>query len=249
MRKKHGIAPKYLDVQAPIATMNRHRHSRCHYKRNSGSTPAGMNNLHIGGPAGRQTPVGSPPPAPSAVTTTFAPGGQTAVAMTSGQTLLRQGPRPRPHSRGEDNLSKPKSQRSVRGWRRRSRRWRSLLWLPPPQHRRRQPPAHRQIPTQVLPDGRAPTFARRRRAAARAGQPKNTNAALAACDVLGGPPVRAAQQPPIRRADSHTLPSGGRWHRKLRQSQLSQRTRHVVADDACGRSAPRCRSLPPPLGR
>jgi hypothetical protein len=29
--------------------MNRHRHSRCHYKRNSGSTPAGMNNLHIGG--------------------------------------------------------------------------------------------------------------------------------------------------------------------------------------------------------
>jgi hypothetical protein len=24
--------------------MNRHRHSRCHYKRNSGSTPAGMNN-------------------------------------------------------------------------------------------------------------------------------------------------------------------------------------------------------------
>jgi hypothetical protein len=61
MRKKHGIAPKYQDVQAPTATMNRHRHSRCHYKRNSGSTPAGINNLHIGGPAGRQTPVGSPP--------------------------------------------------------------------------------------------------------------------------------------------------------------------------------------------
>jgi hypothetical protein len=36
--------------------MNRHRHSRCQYKRNSGSTPAGMNNLHIGEPAGRQTP-------------------------------------------------------------------------------------------------------------------------------------------------------------------------------------------------
>jgi hypothetical protein len=44
MRKKHGIALKYLDVQAPTATMNRHRHSRCHYKRNSGSTPAGTNN-------------------------------------------------------------------------------------------------------------------------------------------------------------------------------------------------------------
>jgi hypothetical protein len=32
--------------------MNRHRHSKCHYKRNSGSAPAGMNNLHIGEPAG-----------------------------------------------------------------------------------------------------------------------------------------------------------------------------------------------------
>jgi hypothetical protein len=44
MRKKHGFTPKYTHVQAPTATMNRHRHSRCHYKRNSGSTPAGTNN-------------------------------------------------------------------------------------------------------------------------------------------------------------------------------------------------------------
>jgi hypothetical protein len=35
---------KYLHVQAPTATMNKHRHSRCHYKWNSGSTPAGTNN-------------------------------------------------------------------------------------------------------------------------------------------------------------------------------------------------------------
>jgi hypothetical protein len=66
---------------------------------------------------------------------------------------------------------------------------------------------------------------------------------------LGRPPVRVAQQPPVRRADSHTPPSAGRWHRKLRQSKLSQRTRHAGADDACGRSAPRCRSPPPPLGQ
>jgi hypothetical protein len=33
---------------------------------------------------------------------TSAPGGQTAAAMTSGQTLPQQGPRPRPHSTGED---------------------------------------------------------------------------------------------------------------------------------------------------
>jgi hypothetical protein len=50
------LHPKHLDVQAPTAAMNRHLHSRCHYKRNSGSTPAGMNNLHIGGHVGRQNP-------------------------------------------------------------------------------------------------------------------------------------------------------------------------------------------------
>jgi hypothetical protein len=44
MRKKHGFTPKYIHVQAPTATMNRHWHSRCHYKRNSGSTRAGTNN-------------------------------------------------------------------------------------------------------------------------------------------------------------------------------------------------------------
>jgi hypothetical protein len=34
--------------------MNRCRHSKCHYKWNSSSTPEGTNNPHIGGPAGRQ---------------------------------------------------------------------------------------------------------------------------------------------------------------------------------------------------
>jgi hypothetical protein len=60
---------------------------------------------------GDETPGGSPSPAPATATTTSAPGGQTAAAMASGWTLLQQGPRPRPHSRGEDKLSKPKSQR------------------------------------------------------------------------------------------------------------------------------------------
>jgi hypothetical protein len=97
--------------------------------------------------------------------------------MTSGQMLLWEGPRPRPHTRGEDKPSKPKSQRSVREW---------------------PPSLHRQIPTQVLADGQAPTSARRHRAEARTRQSKNTNAALAACDVLDGPPVRTTQQPPVR---------------------------------------------------
>jgi hypothetical protein len=141
MREKHGFTPKYPDVQAPTATMNIHRHSRRHYKRNSGSTPAGMNNLHIGGPVGRQTPGGSPPTTAAASTTSVLDG-KTAAATALGQTLLLEVPRPRPHTRGRDKPSRPKSRRSDRRWHRRYRRRRNLLWLPPPQHRRRQPPAH-----------------------------------------------------------------------------------------------------------
>jgi hypothetical protein len=111
MGKKHGFTPKYTNVQAPTAVMNIRQHSRCHYKRDSGSVPAGMNNLHTRRPMGRRTPSGSPPPAPAVAATTSAPDSQTAAAMTLGQTLLRQGPRPRLHSRGEDKLSKPKSRR------------------------------------------------------------------------------------------------------------------------------------------
>jgi hypothetical protein len=39
-----ALCQKYIHVQAPTAIENRHRHSRCHYKRNSGSTSAGTNN-------------------------------------------------------------------------------------------------------------------------------------------------------------------------------------------------------------
>jgi hypothetical protein len=34
-------------------------------------------------------------------------------------------------------------------------------------------------------------------------QSKNTNTALAACDVLDGPPVRTEQQSPVRWTDDH----------------------------------------------
>jgi hypothetical protein len=75
MRKKHGFTPKYPDVQASTAIVNKHPYSGCHYKRNSVSTPAGMNNLYTRGPAGQQTLGGSPTTAPSAVATTSASGG------------------------------------------------------------------------------------------------------------------------------------------------------------------------------
>jgi hypothetical protein len=78
--------------------MNRHRHSRCHYNWNSGSAPAGMNNLHTGEPAGQQAPGDSP--ASSA-----------AAAMVPGRTLQLEGSRSRPHSRDVNQTLKPKSQR------------------------------------------------------------------------------------------------------------------------------------------
>jgi hypothetical protein len=77
-----------------------HPSSRCshHYKRNSSSTPAGMNNLHIGGPAGRQTPGDS-----SATSA--------AAAMVPGRTLPLEGSRSRPLAGDENQILKPKSRR------------------------------------------------------------------------------------------------------------------------------------------
>jgi hypothetical protein len=66
------------------------------------------------------------------------------------------------------------------------------------------PSLHRQIPNQVLADGQAPTSARRRRARVRTRQSKNTNTAHAAYDVFDDPPVRTAQQSPMRWMDHHT---------------------------------------------
>jgi hypothetical protein len=102
MREKHGFSPKIHTCSGPTATMNKHRHSRCHYKRNSGSAPAGMNNLHTGELAGRQAPGNSP--ATSA-----------AAAMVPGRTQPPEGSRSRPHSREANQTLKPKSRRSVRG--------------------------------------------------------------------------------------------------------------------------------------
>jgi hypothetical protein len=78
--------------------MNTHRHSRCHYKRNSGSTLAGTNNPHIGGPAGRQTP------GDSLVTSATA-------TMVPGRTLSLEGSRSCPLAGDENQLLKPKSRR------------------------------------------------------------------------------------------------------------------------------------------
>jgi hypothetical protein len=125
------------------------------------------------------------------------------------------------------------------------------------------PNLHRQIPTHILTDEPAPASARRRHAGVRTRQSKNTDAALAAYDVLCDPPVRSAARegpwtwPTCAWRDSRPCggrtatpgPGGRRRRRRRCQSQLSQRARHAAADDACGRPVPRCRSSPPPQGR
>jgi hypothetical protein len=139
---------------------------------------------------GDKAPGGSPPLALAAATTTSAPGGQTAAAMASGRTPLQQCPRPRPHSRGEDKPSKPKSRRP-------GARMVAVI----PSVTRTSSAATTSAPTTEAicppadPHSDPPGQAQRRRTEAKAGQPQNTNAALAARDVLGGPPVRAARQP------------------------------------------------------
>jgi hypothetical protein len=174
---------------------------------------------------GDETPGGSPSPAPAAATTTSAPGGQTAAAMASRRTLLQQGPHPRPHSRGEDKLSKPKSRRP--GARMVAARTSSAATTSAPMTEAICPPTD---PHSDPPGRAAPTSAQRRHTGAKAGQPKNTNAAL----------QRATSWAVLRCARRDNRSHGGRGHRKPSQSQLSQRAQRVEADDARRRPAPRC---------
>jgi hypothetical protein len=96
---------KYIHVQAPTATMNRHRHSRCHYKRNSGSTSAGTNNPpRLEGLRSNRRPTdGSSPPAPAAATTTSAPSGRIAAVKSSASSRPLLGQRENPLPRREDD--------------------------------------------------------------------------------------------------------------------------------------------------
>jgi hypothetical protein len=149
------------------------------------------------GPRGDKAPGRPPPLAPAAATTTSAPGGRTAAAMASGRTPLQQCPRPCLCSSGEDKYKEPEARGTDGG---------------------ADPVgdedffSRRHLSTDGgsrLPTGRSPlgssrtsgasTSAQRHRTGAKAGQPQNTNAALAVRDVLGGPPVRAARQPLLRR--------------------------------------------------
>jgi hypothetical protein len=109
MRKKHGPVPK-IHTCSGLDSHNeqKHWHSKCHYKRNSGSTSAGTNNPTRWGGGGlrsnRRPTGGSPSPALAATTTTPALGGRTAAAMASGRTLLQPCPRLRRRRRPEARM-------------------------------------------------------------------------------------------------------------------------------------------------
>jgi hypothetical protein len=186
-----------------------------------------------GGLRSNRSPTGgSPSPAPAATTTTPAPGGRTAAARASGRTLLQLCPRPRRRSGGEDKYKEPEARSADGGGDPIGNGdFSSRLHLGI-DDRGRQPSGR--SPLRSSRTSGAPTSAWRRRSGAKAGPPQNTNAALAARDILGGPPVHTARQPP----------SGRRGRREL--SRLAGRTE---ADDARRRPAPRCRSLTRPQGQ
>jgi hypothetical protein len=104
MREKHGFMPKIHtcsgpdshNEQTPALKVPLETKLRFHLRRYE--QPPTLEGLR----SNRMPTDGSLTPAPAAATTTSAPGGQIAAAMTSGQTLLRQGPHPRPRPRGED---------------------------------------------------------------------------------------------------------------------------------------------------
>jgi hypothetical protein len=120
-----------------------------------------------------------------------APGGRTAAAMASGRTPLQPCPRPRQHSRGEDKYKEPEARSADGGGDPVGDGDFSSRHRPGTDDRGRQPLGR--SPLRSSRTSGAPTPARWRRTGAKAGQPQNTNAALAARDVLGGPPVRAAR--------------------------------------------------------
>jgi hypothetical protein len=188
--------------------------------------------MGVGLRSNRRLTSGSPPPALTTTTTTPAPDGRATAAQASGWVLLQSCPRPRRRSRGEDKYEGPEA-RSAEGGSDPigdgdfSSRLR--LGADGGGH---QPPGR--SPLKSSQTSGALASARGRHPGAKAGPPQNTNAALAALGIVGGPPVHTARQPP----------SGRRGHR-----EPSRRLRHAGGDDARRRSAPRCPSLGRPQGQ
>jgi hypothetical protein len=189
---------KYIHVQASTTTMNKRpafkvplqTELRFHLRRYE--QPHSIGGLR----SNRRPANGSPSPALAAATTTPSTGGRTAAAMASGRTPLQPCPRPRRRSRGEDKYKEPEARSADGGGDPVDDGDFSSRLRLSTDDRGRQPTGR--SPLGSSRTSGPPTFVRGRRTGAKAGPPQNTNAALAARDVLGGPPVRTARQPPLR---------------------------------------------------
>jgi hypothetical protein len=99
--EKHGSVPN-LHTCSGLDSHNeqKHWHSKCHYKQNSGSTSAGRNNpTRLGRPAEQQKTderLVVARPSSGDDDDFCSGGGRTTAAMTSGRMLLLGGPRPCP---------------------------------------------------------------------------------------------------------------------------------------------------------
>jgi hypothetical protein len=226
----------YIHVQAPKAEMNKkHRYSKCHHKRNSGSPLRRYEQPHsigVGLRSNRRLTSGSPPPALTTATTAPAPDGRAAAAQASGWALLRACPRPRRRSRGEDKYEEPEARSADGGGDPVGDGDFSSRFHLGTDGRGHQPPGRSPLKSSRMSGG--PASARRSHPGAKAEPPQNTNAALAARGIWGGPPVCTARQPPP-----------GRRGRR----EPSRQARHAGDDDVRRRPAPRCRSLGRPQGQ
>jgi hypothetical protein len=199
MRKNTAPRQKYIHVQAPTAAMNKTPALKVPLQTELWFHLRRYEQPHTIGAlrSNRRSTDGSPSPAPAAATTTPATSGRTAAAMASGRTPQQPCPRPRRRSRGEDKYKEPEARSADGGGDPVGDGYFSSRLHLGTDDRSRQPTGR--SPLGSSRTSGAPTSALRRRTGAKAGQPQNTNAALAARDVLGGPPVRATRQPPLRR--------------------------------------------------
>jgi hypothetical protein len=236
-RKIHGSVPKLHTCSGPDSyNEQKHRHSRCHYKRNSGSTSTGTNNPTR---RGRGLRSNRRPMDGSRLRPLQQQRQRPPLRVAKPQRQWLQGERRSSlalthdrRSRGEDKYKEPEA-RSADGGDDPvgDGDFSSRLRLGTDDGGRQ--PAGRSPLGSSRTSG-APTSPRRHRTGAKAGPPQNTNAALAARDILGGPPVHTARQP---------LSGGGRHRGPTR------RARRAGADDARRRPAPHCRSPTRPQGQ
>jgi hypothetical protein len=194
MRKKHGSAPKIHTCSGPDS----------HNEQDTGIQGAITN--------------GTPVPPPQVRTT---PHDWGACGATEGRQMARRRPLQQQRQRPPLRVAEPRQQwpqgrrrcnlalahADARGARTSTKSRRPRAWMvaviPSATGTSRAASASAPTTGAVSPLGSSgtsgtPTSAWRRRTGAKAGQPQNTNAALAARDVLGGPPVRVARQPPLR---------------------------------------------------